>query len=378
MRAVRREVPLFDPRRSSAKLESELTAAWTRVLRSGSYVLGEEASAFEREIGAYLGASHAIGVSSGSDALLLAMMLLGIGPGDEVICPTFTFFATAGAIARVGATPVFVDIDPASFTIDVHAVARAISERTRAIVPVHLFGLAADMTALEALAEQSGAALIEDAAQAIGATIGPRRAGTVGALGCFSFFPSKNLGAFGDAGLVTTPSAELAERARRLRQHGAQPKYHHAMVGGNFRIDALQAALLRVKLAHLDEAAAKRRSNADRYRERFRDEASSLGHAVVLPEDAPGHVYNQLVVRVGAHRDALRAHLGERGIQTAIYYPEPLHLQPCFASLGYREGSFPVAEAASRETLALPVFPELEAIEIDYVAESILDYFRRG
>ena len=354
-------------------IEEQLIEKATEVIRSGRYILGPEVEAFEREVADYLGIEHAVGVSSGTDALLLALMSLGIGPGDEVITTTFSFFATGGCIARVGATPVFVDIEPDTFNIDVEQVAAAVTERTRAIVPVHLFGQACDMQGLRAIADEHDLPIIEDAAQAIGAqsAIGPTGGG--GTYACFSFFPAKNLGALGDAGLLTARDADAAERARVLRAHGGKPKYHHALIGGNFRIDALQAALLRVKLPALDGWTLERKANAARYDAAFAE--------ANLPEDLlrppvrrfESHVYNQYVVRSSA-RDALASHLRSEGIATAIYYPIPLHRQECFAELGYREGSLPVSERASAEVLALPIFPGLGAARQQRVIDAAISF----
>ncbi len=367
-------VPFFDRTRGDAAIEVELTAAFHRVARSGRYILGPEVEAFERESAEALGVRHAVGVSSGTDAVLAALMALRVGPGDEIICPAYTFFATAGAIARLGATPIFVDIDPATYLIDPAAVAARITARTRAIVPVHLFGRCADLGALQAL---TALPIVEDAAQAFGATLGGRAAGTIGTLGCFSFFPTKNLGAFGDGGLVITDDPALAARVRALRAHGAPEKNHHTEVGGNFRLDALQAALLRVALPRLDAALAARRGNAAVYDQRL----ARAGIAeIVAPVGGSGATYNQYVIRVrGANlRDRLRAHLTSRGIGTEVYYPVALHRQPCFAALGLGEGSLPVAEAAARETLALPIFPGLTAAEIDLVVTGITSFFDRA
>lgn len=372
MSAVR--VPFFDRTRGDAAIEGELTAAFQRVVRSGRYILGPEVVAFEGECAAALGVPHAIGVSSGSDAVLAALMALGVGPGDEIICPAYTFFATAGAVARLGATPIFVDINPSTYLIDPAAVAARISARTRAIVPVHLFGRCADIDALAAL---SSLPIVEDAAQAFGATLGARKAGAMGALGCFSFFPTKNLGAFGDGGLVTTGDAALAARVRALRAHGAPEKNHHTDVGGNFRLDALQAALLRVTLARIEPALAARRRHAALYDQLF---AAAALAEIALPEGGDGATYNQYVIRVrgAGARDRLRAHLTSRGVGTEVYYPVALHRQPCFAALGLGEGSLPVAEAAARETLALPIFPELTAAEIEIVVAEITTFAGRG
>jgi dTDP-4-amino-4,6-dideoxygalactose transaminase len=301
-------------------------------------------------------------------------MALGIGPGDEVITPTFSFFATAGCVVRVGATPRLVDIDPVTCNVNVAAVERALTPRTRAIIPVHLYGLCADMDPLLSLAAGRGIAVIEDAAQAIGATYGGRPAGSMGALGCFSFFPSKNLGAFGDAGLLTTNDERLAGTARLLRNHGAEPKYFHKLVGGNFRLDALQAAILRVKLPRLPAWTAARRANAARYATLF--EKAGLTEVVTLPIEPAGrsHIFNQFVIRA-PRRDALRAHLESRGVGTEIYYPVPFHLQECFASLGHERGDFPEAEAAASEVLALPIYGELTADQQTAVVERIAEFY---
>jgi dTDP-4-amino-4,6-dideoxygalactose transaminase len=367
-----RDVPLLDLTRTDAETTRELEAAFQRVLQSGHFILGPEVAAFERECAAYLGASHALGVSSGTDALIVALMALGIGPGDEVICPTYTFFATAGSIWRVGARPVFVDCDPSTYNADPDDVARKISPRTKAIVPVHLFGQCAEMAPLSALAKEKGIPLIEDAAQAIGARCGAEAAGTLGSIGCFSFFPSKNLGGFGDAGLVVTSDDALAEKMGILRAHGAKPKYHHRVVGGNFRLDALQAALLRVKLARVERYTAARRHNAARYAELL----VGLPGIRVPEARVPGHVYNQFVLRVEGEgrRDRLQAFLQQRGVGTEVYYPVPMHRQECFAELGYHEGDLPTAERAARETLAIPVFPELLEEELAYVVEQVREF----
>jgi dTDP-4-amino-4,6-dideoxygalactose transaminase len=338
------------------------------VVLSQRFILGEEVAAFEREIASYLGVAHAVGVSSGTDALTVALSALGVGPGDEVITTPYTFFATTGAILRVGATPVFADIEPVSMNLDPERVAAVISQRTRAILPVHLFGQAADLTALGALAKQHSLALIEDAAQAIGATFEGKRVGSFGDFGCFSFFPTKNLGGFGDGGLVTTNDDRLAAIARSLRGHGFSVKHHSQRLGGNFRLDALQAAVLRVKLPHLDTFNARRRAHAQRYSER----ASA---ALRLPRElsARQHVYNQFVVRTPA-RDALESHLLARGIRSERYYPYPIHLQAACAHLGHSTGDFPEAESAARESLALPIFPELEDWMLSAVAGALEDF----
>ena len=370
-----RRVPLLDLRIQYNALREEIDAAIRRVVESQHFILGPEVIALEAEVAAYSGCAHAVGVSSGTDALLIALMALDIGAGDEVITTPFSFFATAGVIARLRARPVFVDIDPVSYNIEPAGIEAAITPRTRAIIPVHLYGRVADMGAISAIAQQAGVPVIEDAAQAIGARdVDGRRAGAIGDMGCFSFFPSKNLGAFGDAGMVTTNDPARDAQLRRLRVHGSEPKYYHSVVGGNFRIDALQAAVLRAKLPHLDDWSAARRRNADRYRALFADAA--LTERVGLPEDAPGHIYNQFVVRA-EQRDELRAHLERSGVGTEIYYPLPLHLQECFADLGYGAGDFPHSEQAARETLALPIYPELTEDDLAYVVGVIAAFYRQ-
>jgi dTDP-4-amino-4,6-dideoxygalactose transaminase len=373
--ALSMHVPLLDLQGQYRPLRDDLLAAIARVCDSQRFIGGPEVEALERELADYLGVTHAIGVSSGTDALLVALMALGIGPGDEVITSTFSFFASAGSIVRLGATPRLVDIDPATYNVDPSAVASAITARTRVILPVHLYGLCADMDPILAAAQKAGVAVLEDAAQAIGATYKSRQAGTMGIAGCLSFFPSKNLGAFGDAGLVTTDDEELAREMRLLRNHGAEPKYFHKRVGGNFRLDALQAAVVRVKLPHLAAWTAMRRANADRYDRLF--EERGLLDQVVLPARPPGrtHIFNQYVVRV-PDRDRVRAALERSGIGTEIYYPVPFHLQECFASLGHRQGDFPQAEAAARETLALPIYGELTEAQQHAVVDALAEAFR--
>jgi len=316
---------------------------------------------------------HAVAVSSGTDAILLALMALGIGPGDEVVTTTYSFFATAGCIARVGAKPVLVDIDPVTYNIDTSAVEAAITPRTRAIMPVHLYGLSADMDPILRAAEKAGVAIVEDAAQAIGSVYHGKPAGGMGQFGCFSFFPSKNLGAFGDAGLVTTNDASLAKRAELLRMHGMEPKYYHQLVGGNFRMDALQAAVLRVKAPHLAAWTEARRLNAKRYATLFRE--AGLLDRLVLPVEPPGlhHIYNQFVIRV-PHRDDLKAFLDDRGIGNEIYYPVPFHLQQCFADLGYVRGTFPHAERAASQTIAIPIYSEISIEQQQAVVSAIAEF----
>ncbi len=369
------KVPLLDLQAQYATIRWEVGTAIDRVCESQVFILGPEVAACEHEIASFCGASHAIGVSSGTDALLVALMAAGVGAGDEVITSPFTFFATAGVIARLGARPVFVDIEEENFNLDAGEVESKISARTTAILPVHLFGRCADMEAISEIAGRHGLAVIEDAAQSIGATDPQgRSAGTIGELGCFSFFPSKNLGAFGDAGMVVTQDAKLAEIVRVLRVHGGKPKYYHKQIGGNFRLDALQAAVLRVKLRYLPLWTAARRQNARRYRELFAQ--AGLSRPVTVPQDVAGHIYNQFVIRC-AERDALQAFLREQEIDTEIYYPVPLHLQECFAGLGHRAGEFPRAEAAAREVLALPIYPELSEAQQDYVVDRVSQFYGR-
>ena len=369
------KVPLLDLQAQYAAIRWEIREAIDRVCESQHFILGPEVAALEEEIVTFCGARFAVGVSSGTDALLVSLMAAGIEPGDEVIVPPYSFFATAGVIARVGARAVFVDIDPATFTLDMNVVSGQMTCRTKAILPVHLFGLCVDVDPILDVAKERGIAVIEDAAQAIGAQDSQgRQAGTMGTLGCFSFFPSKNLGAFGDGGMVVTNDKKLAETLRVLRVHGGRPKYYHQMVGGNFRLDALQAAVLRVKLKYLATWTAARQTNAQRYRKLFQE--MRLAARVVLPQDTSGHSYNQFVVRL-PDRDRLRTFLRERGVETEVYYPLPLHLQECFRGLGYREGDFPQAEAAARESLALPIYPELTEAQQHYVVRQIGEFYGR-
>jgi dTDP-4-amino-4,6-dideoxygalactose transaminase len=367
------KVPLLDLQAQYATIRSEIREAIDRVCDAQQFILGQEVTGFELEAATFCETRHAIGVSSGTDALLVALMALGVGPGDDVVVPTYSFFATAGTVARLGARPVFIDIERSSFNLDVARLAAAVTSRTKAIMPVHLFGRCCDMEAVAAVAARHGIPVIEDAAQSIGARDDQRRsAGTIGAIGCLSFFPSKNLGAFGDGGMVLTNDAERAEQIRILRAHGSQPKYYHRVVGGNFRLDAIQAAVLRVKLRYLSGWTKARRENADRYRTLFRE--VGLDSRVALPEDVPGHIYNQFVIRC-PNRDRLQRHLRDAGVGTEVYYPVALHLQPCFADLGYREGQLPEAEAAARESLALPIYPELTEEAQRYVVGRIRDFY---
>jgi dTDP-4-amino-4,6-dideoxygalactose transaminase len=368
-------VPLLDLKAQYTPLRPQLLDAITRVCDSQRFIMGPEVEGLERELEAYLGVHHAIGMSSGTDALLAALMALGIGAGDEVITSTYSFFATAGCVARVGAKPVLVDIQADTFNIDPDQAIAAMTPRTRAIVPVHLFGQSADLMPILNATTKANVPIIEDAAQAIGATYWDHAVGTFGAIAAFSFFPSKNLGGFGDGGVVTTNDPSLARQLRLVRNHGMEPKYYHHLVGGNFRLDALQAAVLRVKLPHLATWTAARQRNAARYRALF-DNAGILD-AVRLPVEASqrSHIYNQFVIRV-PKRDALKQHLDQQGIGTEVYYPVPFHLQECFASLGYKTGAFPEAERAANDSIALPIYPELTEGQQAAVVDAIKAFYR--
>jgi dTDP-4-amino-4,6-dideoxygalactose transaminase len=350
----------------------------SRVLDSGQVILGPEVAALEDEVAAYCGTAHAVGCASGTDALLLSLVALGVGPGDEVIVPPFTFFASASTVCRLGARPVFVDIDPLTYNLDPVQVEGKVTARTRAVMAVHLYGQCADMDPLWQVAERHGLPIVEDAAQAIGAEYGARRAGALGTVSCFSFYPSKNLGAYGDAGMCLTDDAELAARLKRLRVHGMEPKYYHKEIGWNARLDAVQAAILRVKLPHLEEWTEGRRQAAARY-DALIDE-HLLGGFLARPARAPGrrHVFNQYVVRVAdGLRDALMKHLKADNVACDIYYPVPLHRQECFEHLGYRDGDFPASEEACRAVLALPMFPEITAEQQRRVVGSCAAFLRQ-
>lgn len=386
------DVPLLDLKPQYQALRSEIESAVLRVCASQAFILGAEVKALEQSVAAYCRTAHGVGVASGTDALLVALMALEIGPGDEVLTSPYTFFATAGTIARTGARPVFCDIDPTTFNINPDAVRAWIAECCemrsgalhnratggciKALMPVHLYGQLADMAPLVEIAREHSIRIIEDAAQAIGTEdAAGRRAGSIGDVGCLSFFPTKNLGAFGDAGMCVTSDPDLAERIAVLRVHGGKPKYYHGVIGGNFRLDELQAAVLNIKLPHLDEWSAARQRNAAFYDRAF----AAAGIAEALRPPAPAHrarhIYNQYVVRA-RDRDALRRHLAERGVGTEIYYPVPLHLQQCFGYLGHRPGDFPEAERAAQETLALPIYPELSNRQLQYVVDTVADYYR--
>jgi len=368
------KVPVLDLTRQYDAIKDDIHTAIQRVLASGRFILGPEVDAFEQEIAAFCGVKYAIGVASGTDALLLSLKALGIGQGDKVIIPSFTFFATAGVVYNVGATPVFADIDSQTFNINPDHVRdllqdRELADATKAIIPVHLYGQMADMDEIMAVANEHELAVVEDAAQAIGAKYKGCQAGTIGNLGCFSFFPTKNLGAYGDGGMVVTNNEKLAEQLRILRVHGSKPKYYHRLVGVNSRLDTLQAAILRVKLSHLPEWTATRQQVANRYDELLR---SIKGIETPYRASDRTHIFHQYTIRITAgRRDALQMHLKDQGTGTLVYYPRPLHLQECFANLGYTEGQLPVSEQASREVLSLPVFPELTEEEQGCVVGAI-------
>jgi dTDP-4-amino-4,6-dideoxygalactose transaminase len=371
-----RQVPLLDLQAQHRSIREEVLAEITRVVDSQKFILGDDVKALEGEIAAYCSAKFAIGCASGSDALFLALLAGGIGPGDKVLTTPYTFFATVGAICRAGATPVFVDIEPDTFNISADLVKFALTQHPeiRAIIPVHLFGACADMDPLCRMAAERGILVIEDAAQSIGSEYKGRRAGSISDIGCFSFFPSKNLGAYGDGGILTTNNPALAEKLAALRVHGSKKKYYHEWIGVNSRLDALQAAILRIKLRRLDEWTKGRQRNADMYREMLR----SLEVPVTLPVPTPyqnRHIYNQFVI-CGGRRDELQAYLKQNGIGTEVYYPLPMHIQTCFAHLSYTEGDFPVSERLAKQSLALPVYPELTPDDIVYVCATIQSFYR--
>ncbi|MGZ8842323.1 MAG: DegT/DnrJ/EryC1/StrS family aminotransferase [Pyrinomonadaceae bacterium] len=370
------KIPLHDLQAQYAKIRDEVRAVVDQVFDSQQFVLSGEVKALEDEIARYSQTRHAIGCASGSDALLLALMSCGVGERDEVITTPFTFFATASAIARRGARPVFVDIDERTYNLNPGLIEGAITERTRAIMPVHLYGQCAEMDRLLELGKRRGIPIIEDAAQAIGAEDRRRRAGSMGTIGCFSFYPSKNLGGAGDAGMLVTNDDEHAKRLRMLRVHGEETKYHHQVIGINSRLDALQAVVLRTKLKYLEGWNQERQRRARQYEIMFSDAGLSEVIEVPYVRSEVRHVYHQFVVRVrGGKRDALLDHLSNSGIGAGVYYPVPLHLQNCFAYLGHKEGDFPFAEAAAKETLALPVYPELTDQQQDYVVSKIGEFF---
>jgi dTDP-4-amino-4,6-dideoxygalactose transaminase len=376
-------VPLLDLKKQYATLREEILRVTTEVYESQGFILGPRVEAFEKAVAAYVGARHAVGMSSGTDAQLAVMMGLGISSGDEVVTSPYTFFASAGAVARLGARPVFVDIEPGTFNLDPAKLERALTAKTKLIQPVHLYGQCADMDPIRDVAKRKGIPVLEDACQSLGAGYKGVKAGALGESCAFSFFPSKNLGGFGDGGMVTTSDGELAATLRAMRMHGETSRYHHKFVGGNFRLDALQAAILHVKLPHLDGWAEARRTNAKDIERRYL-EAGGLPFekgGLKFPREAAGrhHVFNQFVVRVGkGRRDALKKHLESRQIGCAIYYPVPLHLQECFASLGHKVGDFPESERAANETLAIPVFPELTGEQKQALARTLAEFGREG
>jgi len=367
------KVPLLDLRAQYDTIRTEVDEAVKGVMESCHFIGGPEVSALEQEVARYSQTAHAVACASGTDAILLALWTLGIGPGDEVICPAYTFFATAGTIANNGANPVFVDVDPRTYNLDVHLLEKAITPRTKAVVAVSLFGQCCDLPAIKAICDKHQVYLIEDAAQSIGSEWEGHRSGSMCDFGTFSFFPSKNLGGAGDGGMIVTQNADLAEKARLLCNHGAKPKYYHSLVGTNSRLDALQAAILRVKLRHLDRWSERRAQNAALYNRLF--EGSKVGRP--YHDARTRHIYNQYVIRV-PNRDALKKHLAEKNIGCEIYYPVPLHLQKCFAHLGCKPGDMPVSEAAALETLALPIYPELTEDMIRHVATTVREFVENG
>ena len=367
-------VPLLDLKAQYSTIKAEVDAAIAEVMESQHFILGPMVERCEKAIASYSGSAHGVGVSSGSDALLACLMAEGIGAGDEVITTPYTFFATAGAIARVGATPIFVDIDPSTYNLDTALIESKVTSRTRAIIPVHLYGQMADMDGVMRVAEQHRLVVIEDAAQAIGAEHQGRRAGSIGHYGCFSFFPSKNLGAAGDGGLIVTNDPQRAEKLKCLRAHGSKPKYHHKLIGGNFRLDAIQAAVVTAKLPHLDDWTAARQRNAAQYDRLFARAGVEIGLPTVATDR---HIFNQYIIRV-SQRDLLQRDLQKRGVGTEVYYPIPMHLQECFNYLGHTTGAFPLSEKAANETLALPVHPELTDEQARYVVECVAEFVAKS
>jgi dTDP-4-amino-4,6-dideoxygalactose transaminase len=375
-------VPLLDLKVHHEPLQQEILVVLEQIFKSQTFILGPEVGRLEERIAAYCQSQYGVGVTSGTDALLIALMALGIGPGDEVITTPYSFFATAGVVVRLGAKPVFVDIDPVTYNIDPAKIDRVVTAKTKAIIPVHIYGQCADMGLIMEVARQHKLSVIEDAAQALGSEYRDgRRACSMGTIGCLSFFPSKNLGCLGDGGMAVTSDPELAERMRILRVHGSKPKYYHKLIGGNFRLDTIQAAVLNIKLNYLDEWTGKRQQNAIRYGELFKrsgllDRASVRLPAPVYQESGARHyhIYNQFVLRVG-RRDALVAFLKEKEIGAEIYYPVPFHLQECFEYLGYKEGDFPESELAAKETIALPIYPELTVQQQAEVVEAVTAFY---
>ena len=369
-------VPLLDIPASYETILQDVKKNIDQVIQSGQFILGPIVEELEQKIATYCESKYAVGVSSGTDALLISLMAAGIGEGDEVITTPFTFFATAGSISRLGARPVFVDIEQDTFNIDPSQIEKSINDKTRAIIPVHLYGQSANMNPVLELAQRNNLVVIEDAAQAIGSEHEGRRAGSMGDYGCFSFFPTKNLGGFGDGGMVTMSSEDVYNQVKTLRVHGSNLKYYHKVIGGNFRIDALQAGVVLAKLKYLDQWTEKRRKNAQTYNQLFKEK--EIADQLTLPSEVtPRHVYNQYVIRVKNNRDELRSFLTENNIFTEIYYPLPLHLQDCFASLGHKKGAFPESEKAANDTIALPIFPELTQEQLSYVTEKIDEFIKK-
>lgn len=367
-------VPMLDLSEQYASLKEEVLTKMDQVMSSSRFILGDNVKTLEADIASYSGVKYGIGVANGSDALHISLQACGVSEGDEVITTPFTFFATAGAIARAGATPVFVDIDPVTFNIDPSKIEGAITEKTKAIIPVHLYGQTADMDPIREIAEKHNLYIIEDAAQAIGATYKGRKTGELGDTACFSFFPTKNLGAYGDAGMVVTNNEDLAEKMRVIRVHGSKPKYYHHVLGYNSRLDELQAAVLNVKFKHLDQWSQLRREHASAYTSLLKAE---LGDLIATPGEAEDrfHVFHQYTLRV-KDRDKLQAFLKENGVDTMVYYPLPLHVQPVFKELGYKEGDFPESEKAAKEAISLPMFPELKKEQIEYVVENVVKFYK--
>lgn len=368
-------VPLLDLKAQYQTIRDEVQPVIEKICESQWFIMGPEVEGLEQEVAEYSQCKHGIGVSSGTDALLIALMALDIQPGDEIITTPYTFFATAGVIHRLQAKPVFVDVESSTYNINPDLIEKTITPKTKAIIPVHLYGQCAEMDTILSIAQKHNLAVVEDAAQAIGSEYKNKRAGSMGAVGCFSFFPSKNLGGFGDGGMVVTNDETLAQNVTKLRNHGMDPKYFHAMVGGNFRLDALQAAVLRVKLKHLDQWSMERQNNAAKYC-RLLEEKGLVYHPITLPTiKQTRHIYNQFVIHV-PKRDDLKSFLQEKNTGTEIYYPVPLHLQECFSYLGYQEGDFPVSEDAAKSTLALPIYPELKDEQIEHVVNCIAEFYQ--
>jgi len=375
-------VPLLDLKAQYAPIRDEVRKAVDEVMDSQIFILGPKVEELEKKVAEYSQVPYAVGVSSGTDALLIALMAIDLRPGDEVITTPFTFFSTAGAVARLGGVPVFVDIDPKTYNLDVAKIEKAVNPKTKAIIPVHLFGQCANMDPIMAVAKKHNLAVIEDAAQSIGADYHGRRSGAIGTMGIFSFFPSKNLGGFGDGGMVVTQDKALYEKLRILRVHGSQPKYYHKIIGGNFRLDALQAAVLLVKLAKLDDWSLQRRRNAEFYNLKLRMSGLVERGLAVRPDpvyaeggDRNFHIYNQYTIRV-KDRNKLRAHLTEKHIGTEVYYPVPLHLQECFKGLGYKKGDFPMSEDAAESVVSIPIYPELTDAQKEYIVQSIEEFYK--